>query len=467
MLELTGQTTGGGWGRYAEITMLIAHQTATRPVGLFVLVAAFVFGCGGPDGTPAVAVTGGTSSTAAQGLRGAHVHVLGLWSGPEFDSFETVKSAWEEETGAIVDWEATDDLPGALADHKRAGDLPDIAILPNLALMEQLAEDGELIPLDAVLDMKAVTKDYTPAWTALGSHKGKLYGIFYKVTNKAAVWYNPKAFAAAGYDVPATWTELITLADKMVADGHSAFSVVGPRGPANGWALTDWISEIVLSACGPDIYDKWIAADIPWNQACIKESFDTFARIVSTDGYVLGGSERIVATADDVGADPLYTEPPTAYLYPFASFAQAFIAASHPDLEPGTDYDVFRFPTIDPKYQGAVTIGADVPVMVSDSPAARSFMTYLASARAQETWIKLGGFTSVNRSVPVDTYVDPVARKLAEALTTSEVSRFSAGDMMPASLQRAWWAAMLELVKDPAKVDSILDELTAAAKTAR
>jgi hypothetical protein len=63
-------------------------------------------------------------------------------------------------------------------------------------------------------------------------------------------------------------------------------------------------------------------------------------------------------------------------------------------------------------------------------------MTYLASARAQETWIKLGGFTSVNRSVPMATYVDPVARTVAEELTEAKVSRFSAGDVMPTSLQR-------------------------------
>ena len=105
--------------------------------------------------------------------------------------------------------------------------------------------------------------------------------------------------------------------------------------------------------------------------------------------------------------------------------------------------------------------------MLSDAPAARSFMTYLASARAQETWIKLGGFTSVNRSVSADTYPDPVARTVAEELTEADISRFSAGDMMPASLQRAWWAAMLDLVKDPRDVDSILERLTAAASNAR
>jgi alpha-glucoside transport system substrate-binding protein len=332
--------------------------------------------------------------------------------------------------------------------------------------MNQLADDGKLIPLDSALDMKALTRDYASAWIELGSRGGKLYGVFAKVTNKAAVWYNPKAFAAAGYDVPTTWTEMISLADKIVADGHSPFSVVAPNGPASGWALTDWISEIVLNNCGPDLYDKWIASEIPWNHACIRQSFDMFTKIMSTKGYVLGGSQRILSTGDDVGADPLYTDPPTAYLCYLASFAQAFIAANHPDLEPGTDYDVFSFPTINPEFAGVVTVGADVPVMVSDTPAARSFMTYLASARAQETWVKLGGFTSVNRSVSADTYADPLARRVAEELAAAKVSRFSAGDMMPASLQRAWWGAMLDLVDDPSEVDAVLDRLTADAKSA-
>lgn len=73
----------------------------------------------------------------------------------------------------------------------------------------------------------------------------------------------------------------------------------------------------------------------------------------------------------------------------------------------------------------------------------------------------------MNRSVSADTYVDPVARTVAEQLTEAKVSRFSAGDMMPTSLQRTWWGAMLDLVKDPSKLDSILDRLTAAAQSAR
>lgn len=105
--------------------------------------------------------------------------------------------------------------------------------------------------------------------------------------------------------------------------------------------------------------------------------------------------------------------------------------------------------------------------MINDTPAARSFMTYLAGARVQEAWIKLGSFTSVNRSVSPDTYLDPVARAVAKELTEARISRFGAGDMLPASLQKAWWKDMLELVKDPSKLDSILNSLTSVAQRAK
>jgi hypothetical protein len=90
------------------------------------------------------------------------------------------------------------------------------------------------------------------------------------------------------------------------------------------------------------------------------------------------------------------------------------------------------------EYAGAVTIGADVVVMVNDTPAARSFMTYLAGAQVQEAWIKLGGFTPVNRSISQKTYPDPVARAVAKELAEARISRFGAGDMMSTLLQNAW-----------------------------
>ena len=138
---------------------MIFRQKAARMISLILLAAASAVACTHSGSAGRTAPT----SVAAASLTGAHVRVLGLWSGPEFDSFVTVKSAWEAATGGIVDWEATQDLPDVLDAHIRAGTPPDIAVLPNLGLMQQLAKAGTLVPLTSVLDMNQVKKDYAPS----------------------------------------------------------------------------------------------------------------------------------------------------------------------------------------------------------------------------------------------------------------------------------------------------------------
>lgn len=438
---------------------MIGRPRVVPAVVAAVLAAVTAIGCSHSGTAPRT-----SAQSASASATGAHVRVLGLWSGPEYDSFKTVASVWEKNTGGIVDWQGVQDPAESLPAALGSGSPPDIAVLPNLAMVRQLAASHTLVPLDSVLDMTRVRADYAPAWIDLGSVGGKPYGIFYKLTDKATVWYSPAAFATARYRVPKTWTDLTALASKVVASGRAPFSVVAASGPAAGWPLTDWVSEIVLNKCGPDVYDQWVAAEIPWTQACIKQSFHMLIDLVRAKGYVFGGTQRILSTSDSDGADPLYTDPPGAYMYYLASFAQAFIAQKYPALRPGTDYSYFPFPTIDTRYNAAVTVGADILVMTHDTPAARSFLAYLAAAPAQQTWIKLGGFTSVNRAVAPSAYADPVARAVAAHLAGASIVRFSAGDMMPADLQRSWWADMLQLVKDPTQLDADLAALTKAAR---
>ena len=108
----------------------------------FLMVAAFAVACTSshrPASTRSAPPTvAPTSAPTSQDLAG-HVRVLGLWSGPEYDNFVTVKSVWEKDTGYTVDWQGTQDLSEALDADEQARTPPDVAILPNLALMQQLA----------------------------------------------------------------------------------------------------------------------------------------------------------------------------------------------------------------------------------------------------------------------------------------------------------------------------------------
>ena len=194
---------------------------------------------------------------------------------------------------------------------------------------------------------------------------------------------------------------MITLADTMVADGHTRSRWSPPSGPRRAAGRSPTGSRRSCSTTAARICTtSGSPSEIPWTDACIKQSFDMFDTIVSTEGYVLGGSQGILATGDDDGADPMYTRPADR-LHVLPRLVRPGVHRRQPPApRSGRRLRLLPVPDHQPRlHRGRSPIGADVVVMLSDTPAARSFMTYLASARAQETWIKLGGFTSVNRSV--------------------------------------------------------------------
>ena len=159
-------------GIYRKIPnkMNIYHHKIVLNIFLFMLPPAFIVGgvSSATTLTPstavptAVAFTATSTTAASQNLNDTHVRVLGLWSGPELESFMTLKAIWEKNTGGIVDWEGTQDLPDVLTERMQAGNLPDIAILPNPGLMQQLAKEGNLVPLNSFMDMNQVNKEYAP-----------------------------------------------------------------------------------------------------------------------------------------------------------------------------------------------------------------------------------------------------------------------------------------------------------------
>jgi alpha-glucoside transport system substrate-binding protein len=361
---------------------------------------------------------------------------------------------------------STRDLNAVLTTRLEAGDPPEVTILPNPGFMHELATANKLISQDTILNMKRIKSDYARTWLDLGRYRGKLYGLLYKATSKGTVWYSPKNFQAKGYSVPKTWEEMMALSDKIVSQGGTPWVIGAESGAATGWPLTDWIEIILLNQFGPEIYDKWVDHEIPWTAPAIRQTFETLGRIVHTPRYVYGGPAGVLATNFITGTYVLYTTPPAAYMNYLGGFAQAFIKKQYPNLKPGEDYAFFRFPTVEPRYAGGVTGGADVIVLTKDTPGARSFIQYLSTAKAQEIWAKKGGFIASNKSVNLDTYPDLIAKQMALQLANATVFRFDGSDLMPAKVNDAFWRATLEYVNNPTGLDKILQALEEVATEA-
>jgi len=390
---------------------------------------------------------------------GGAVTVLGVWGGDELSAFQEAVFPFTEETGIGMAFEGTRDLAAVLTTRVEAGNPPDLAILPNPGQMYELAAAGNLVPIDSFMDVGQLQQDYAQAWLDLASYEGNLYGVFYKVANKSLVWYNPAAFAAAGYEVPTTWDELIALSDQIVADGGTPWCIGVESGAASGWPGTDWIEDIFLRTAGPAVYDQWVNHEIPWTDPAVKTAWEYFGQVAANEDYVWGGTTGVLSTFFGDSPVPLFDDPPGCYMHRQASFITGFFPEG---VEEG-DYDFFPFPPIDPQWGTPVLGGADLIVMFNDTPEARQLLEYLASPEPQEIWAAAGGFISPHKGVSMDAYPDDLTRKMAEMVVSAEVFRFDASDLMPAAVGAgSFWTGVLDYVGG-ADLDAVLEEIEASA----
>jgi len=126
---------------------------------------------------------------------------------------------------------------------------------------------------------------------------------------------------------------------------------------------------------------------------------------------------------------------------------QSFIKDADPDLVAGEDYDVFVFPPIDEEYGNSLLGAGDLVSAFNDTPEARKLMEFLASAEAQEVWVKELGKIAVNKNVSADVYPDPITAKAAGILAEAETFRFDGSDLMPAAVgSGTFWSGIMDYV---------------------
>ena len=411
-----------------------------------------------------VAVACGTSSSASGGT----VKVMAEWSGQEQANFLAVVKPFEDSTGIKVSYESTRDLTAVIKTRVAAGNPPDLAGVPNPQLLSQFASQGKLTSLDGILDMSALKQNYSQGWIDLGTYQGKLYQVFSWVSLKGLVWYNPKNFSAKGYQVPKTWQDMITLQGQIKANGTTPWCIGLKSGGADdGWPGSDWLKEIVLSQSGPGVYDKWVAGTQKWTSSEIKSAFTTWGTILgSGDGNVYGGSSEITSASYKTSGDGLFSNPPKCYMHNQASFITSFFTSDNPSVQPGTDFNFFALPDVNPSFSGAHVVAGDSWGLFHDTPQARKLLNYLVTADAQAIWVKAGGKLSPNKQTQLADYPDALSKESASILVGTQIAKYDATDNMPADMRTAAWQAILKFVQNQGNLDSILTNLDKVQATA-
>ena len=371
------------------------------------------------------------------------VDIAVTWSGEELEAFRKTIEIFEEESGIDVTVESVGrDIATVLVTRVEAGNPPDVAAIPNPGQMQEFVNKEALVGLD-----EAIVENHPTAFVDLGTVNDELYGIFLSADLKSLVWYNPKNFEAKGYEVPETWNELIDLSDQIVADGGTPWCIGLESGAASGWPGTDWIEDIMLRTAGPEMYDAWVNHEIDWTDAVVHRAWEKFGEVVKDPDYVFGGTTGALTIPFGDSPAGLFTDPPRCYMHRQATFIQSFIKDQYPDLAAGEDYDVFVLPSID-KEHGTPLLGAgDLVSAFNDTEEAHELMEFLASAEAQEVWVKELGKLAVNGNVSSEVYPDPITAKAAEILSEAEVFRFDGSDLMPAAVgSGTFWTGVMDYV---------------------
>ena len=455
------------------------------------LAAAATAACSA-GGTGSASATGCAAYQAYQGHKGATVTISSGLTGTEAERFEASVAEFESCTGINVEHAGTTELRSQLLNGSGANlstsagaspssqdnpeNLPDLAIVPQPAMVAELVDTGVVHPLPNSVNSN-VEAGWDRHWIQVGIHASVPYGAPLMASVKSLVWYSPDAFKKAGYEVPDTWAELEALTNKVRADhpdgSVTPWCVGAADGESTGWVLTDWLEDALLSTQGPGVYETWASHRVPVDSSNAVEALTAVNSLVLDDGHVAGGRGSVISRTpvqagadltkgsclmlhasssfesrfpegtvitDADGANPVTVQTPR----PTASATAGATASSKNTTAPaGTKVSAFLTPAAD-RGSDSVLVGTDYLVAFTRSDAVTAVMEYLTSHEWARTRAALGGVATANQGVDPDLAPSDVGRRATRLLQSRQTTvEMDASDSMPVSVgSSAMWLGL-------------------------
>jgi raffinose/stachyose/melibiose transport system substrate-binding protein len=120
--------------------------------------------------------------------------------------------------------------------------IPDFYNLYNGILSEELAKQGKLVDMKALLQEYGVFKDYNKAAIDFLSHEDKSLYLYPSGSYSEPFWYYTEPFKKHNIKVPTTFDEFIEAADILKKNGYTPIAVAGKE----IWQLIRYLSFMPL-----------------------------------------------------------------------------------------------------------------------------------------------------------------------------------------------------------------------------
>jgi alpha-glucoside transport system substrate-binding protein len=423
------------------------------PVTVLAALALILGACGGDD-------DGGTE--AGDG----NITVFSLWGGSEQEAFQKVLDQFTQDTGIDTQYESARDFLPVIRTRLASGNPPDVAIIPRPGVVAELARDDALISLeDLGLDPDAINENYSDTWTTLATVDDTVYGVVAKANSKSTIWYKPASFQEEGFEIPTTWDQLLDITEQYNSKGKKPWAV-GAQGRDNSWTLTDWFENIYARQAGNDNYTKLFNGELPFNDQTVKDAVREMVKIVN-DKYVAGGIDTALGITFVDGIGRVFSKNPVAEMYMEGGFVGGIALGDvNPDLRPGQDIDFFPWPMINEEHGNPLVGGGDVAAAFVNNEDNQKLIEYLSTPEAGRIWVSTGAIASPNEGVAEDAYPNDLVAKEAEQLQNAESFLFDGSDLLPGTLGQDFGTLLQNIIRNPARTDSLLDDYQAEAENA-
>lgn len=373
-------------------------------------------------------VSGGSGDTPARPLAGTTVTIR-IFSRLDEMLNETF-SDFTAATGISLDYEY-----GYASATGPTQFLPDAVIASEPGRIVS-AGTSAIVDVGNYLDQEALQGhygDYLLSLLTVGAGEswpaaaGKTLGVWLDIGVRNFVYYRPNQFASLGYTVPTTWNELVSLSERMVADGLTPWCMSEGVGVWTGEPGTAWVESLVLANSGGTAYDRWVFHEIPFDDSAVVGAMDMYAQIALRDGFTHYDEGEVMDTFE--------LDPDSCAMYMW-------------DLPPirgmsfGTDYNVFLLPPLNLQPAPAVMGQGNFLLTFRDRPEVRALLEHLASA----DFVGTAPFAPPRLGTP-SSNPDPQRRHEATLLDESIAAgtfRFDGSDLMPGAIGSAGPGAMRE-----------------------
>lgn len=344
----------------------------------------------------------------------------------------------EKNPDVIIEVEATDfsNFSATLKTKIAAGDAPDIIFGRPKGYME-LVNAGQIADLSDEPFLSSIAE------TALSSMKidGKVYGLPLDVQSMG-VFYNKDLFEANQWQVPETYSELITLCEEMQSRGVTPFAF----GFKDAWTAqvafqSDFLGYPLSSI--PDFYRDTASREQKFTDYPeLIESFGRYAERLkygSKDPFSIDYSRQLAMVATGEAAMVMQ-----------GNWSVGDIRRANPE----GNFGYFLNPSSDDKDKNLLNIAVDDAFLVSSQSSNRElvsdFLSVIASPEGAKTWAETAKVIPVVKNVQLDE-IDPMLKDIQSYIEKGQTYNFESRDVYSGQYNQTFRQFQEEFAVDPGR----------------